>query len=96
MARKPMVTRTIKTTKAKVMCLDTLNEELVEREVLVTRTFKDNEKLLKVVKDIINEDNIKPVHIANTEEIEKLYGMTEQEFLEKAQELPPRTVVKEN
>lgn len=95
MARKPMVTRTITTTHCKVMCLDTLNNELVERVVVVPRTFKDEEKLLKVVKTIITEENIKPIHIAYTEQVEKLYGMTEQKFVETAEELPPRTV-KEN
>ena len=40
---------------------------------------------------VINSDTDKAVHIVDSEEIETLYGMTEQEFIEKAKVLPPRT-----
>lgn len=95
MARVPMVTRTITTTKVVVMCLDTMSNETVEKTVIVPRTYKDEEKLFKVVKPLVTEEAIKPVYIVSTEEVEKLYGMTEQQFVETANELPPRTV-KEN
>lgn len=95
MARVPMVTRTINTTKVVVMCLDTTSNETVEKTVIVPRTYKDEEKLFKVVKPLVTEETVKPVYIVSTEELEKLYGMTEQKFVETAEELPPRTV-KEN
>ena len=95
MARVPMVTRTINTTKVVVMCLDTMSNKTVEKTVIVPRTYKDEEKLFKVVKPLVTEETVKPVYIVSTEELEKLYGMTEQKFVETAEELPPRTV-KEN
>ncbi len=38
-----------------------------------------------------NIDRVKVVHIVESEEIETLYGMTEQEFIQHAKVLPPRT-----
>lgn len=90
MARQPMVTRTIITTKANVMCLDIETGEPCNRFAVVPRTYKDDEKLLKKVKEVLETETLKPVHIVDNEEIETLYGMTEQEFIEHAKVLPPR------
>ena len=91
MARVPMVTRTITTTKAIVMCVDVEAGEPFNKEVTVPRTYKDNESLLKTVKPIVETETVKAVHIVNKSEIETLYGMTEQEFIEHAKVLPERT-----
>lgn len=90
MARVPMVTRTIVATKANVMCLDVQAGEPFNKVVTVPRTYKDNEALLKKVKPLIETDSVKAVHIVDTEEIETLYGITEQEFIQHAKVLPPR------
>lgn len=92
MARVPMVTRTIITTKANVMCLDIEAGEPCNRSVVVPRTYKDDEKLLKKVKEVLETKTLKPVHIVDKEEIETLYGMTEQEFVEHSKVLPLRTL----
>lgn len=91
MARVPMVTRTITTTKAIVMCVDVEAGEPFNQEVTVPRTYKDNESLLKRVKPIIETETIKAVHIVDKIEIETMYGMTEQRFIEYASVLPGRT-----
>lgn len=91
-----MVTRTITTTKAIVMCLDIEYGEPCNKSVVVPRTYKDDEALLKKVKEVLETDTLKPVHIVGKEEIETLYGMTEQEFIEHAKVLPPRTPSEEN
>lgn len=91
MARVPMVTRTIITTNVNVMCLDIETGEPCNKCVVVPRTYKDDEKLLKKVKEVLETKTLKPVHIVDKEEIETLYGMTEQEFIEHAEVLPPRT-----
>lgn len=96
MARVPMVTRTIITTKANVMCLDVQSGEPCNHEVTVPRTYKDDEALMKRVKPIIETETLKAVHIVGKEEIETLYGMTEQEFISCAKVMPSRNgVVKE-
>lgn len=90
-----MVTRTITTTKAIVMCLDIESGEPCNKSVVVLRTYKDDETLLKKVKEILETKTLKPVHIVGKEENETLYGMTEVEFVKHAEVLPPRTVSEE-
>lgn len=96
MARVPMVTRTINTTKVNVMCLDIETGEPCNRYVVVPRTYKDDEKLLKKVKEVLETETLKPVHVVDKEEIETLYGMSEQEFIEHAEVQPPRKPAEEN
>ena len=90
MARVPMVTRTIVATKINVMCLDVQAGEPCNKVVTVPRTYKDDESLMKKVRPLIETETLKAVHIVDKEEIETLYGMTEQEFIEHAKVLPPR------
>ena len=90
MARTPMVTRTIVTTKATSMCLDVEAGEPFNKEVTLPRTYKDEKALLKKVRPLVETETVKAVHVVDTEEVETLYGMTEQEFIENAQILPPR------
>lgn len=90
MARVPMVTRTIIATKANVMCLDVQAGEPFNKVVTVPRTYKDNDALLKKVKPLIETDTVKAVYIVDSTEIETLYGMTEQVFIQYAKVLPPR------
>ena len=90
MARTPMVTRTIVTTKATIMCLDVEAGEPFNKEVTLPRTYKDEKALLKKVRPLVETETVKAVHVVDTEEVETLYGMTEQEFIENAQILPPR------
>lgn len=90
MARTPMVTRTIVTTKAIIMCLDVEAGEPFNKEVTLPRTYKDEKALLKKVRPLVETETVKAVHVVDTEEVETLYGMTEQEFIENAQILPPR------
>ena len=90
MARQPMVTRTIITTKVKVMCLDVEHGEPCNRTITIPRTYKDEKALLKKVKPLLETRTLKAVHVVDTKEIETLYGMTEQDFIEHAEILPPR------
>lgn len=90
MARVPMVTRTIVATKVTVMCLDVQAGEPCNMCVTVPRTYKDDETLMKKVRPLLETETLKAVHIVDKEEIETLYGMTEQEFIQYAKVLPPR------
>lgn len=90
MARTPQVTRTIKTTIVTVLCLDIVNGEPFNERVTLPRTYKDEKAMLKEVEKVINNDTQKAVHIVDFTVEEKLYGMTEKEFIETAHELPPR------
>lgn len=90
MARVPQVTRTIQTTKVKVLCLDLVEQKPFEKEITLPRTYKDEAHILKQVKKIVDTDTCKAVHIVSTEVNETLYGMSEQKFIEMAEILPPR------
>ena len=91
MPRKPMVTRTIVTTKVNVLCLDIKSEEPFNKVVTLPRTYKDEKKLLKKVEEVVNTDDVKAVRIVDKEEVETLYGMTEHYFITNAIVLDPAT-----
>ena len=91
MARKPMVTRTIVTTKVNVLCLDIQSAEPFNKVVILPRTYKDDKKLLKKVEEVVNTESIKAVHIVDKVEVETLYGMEEQDFINNAEILDPET-----
>ena len=91
MARKPMVTRTITTTKANVLCMDIQTAEPFNKVVTLPRTYKDDKTLMKKVQEVVETDTVKAVHVVDKEEVETLYGMTEQEFIQKAVVLDTET-----
>lgn len=89
MPRVPQVTRSIQTTRANVLCLDIQQGEPFNKEVVLPRTYKNEKAMLKQVEKVINNDTVKPVHIVSYEVQETRYGMTEQQFIEYAEILPP-------
>ena len=91
MARKPMVTRSFEVTKVNVMMCNTITAEVHNKEFEVPRTYKDNEKLLKVVKSMVETDSDKVVTIVDKSVATKLYGMSEADFLKNSIELDPET-----
>lgn len=92
MARTPMVTRTVTTTKATVLCVDINAEATCIKEVEVPRTYTKDDKLLQAIETGLEaEPSIKPVKVISTEIVETLYGMSEQKFIDNAEKLPPRT-----
>lgn len=90
MARVPMVTRTIVATKVNVLCLNIETAEPFNKDITLSGTFKDSKSLMKAVEKVVNSDAEKAVHVVANEEVETLYGMTEQKFIELAEVLPPR------
>lgn len=73
------------------MCLDVTKGEPFNKDVVLPRTYTDDNKLLKKVKDIVDTDDVKAVHIVKKEEIETMYGMSEQDFINSAKVLDPAT-----
>lgn len=90
MARKPMVTRTITTTEATVLCVDIEKGEPFNTTVVLPRTYKDEKNLMKAVESAVNNGSVKAVHVVATKELETLYGMEEGDFIKYATILPPR------
>lgn len=90
MARAPQVTRTIQTTICNVLCMDIENREPCNKEVILPRTYKDENAMLKAVKKVIESDTLKAVQVVDSMVQETLYGMSEQDFIAHAVILPPR------
>ena len=86
-----MARRTIVTTKVNVLCLDIQRSEPFNKVVTLPRTYKDEKKLLKKVEEFVNTNGVKAVHVVDKEEVETLYGMTEQDFIVNATILDPTT-----
>lgn len=94
MARTPMVTRTIQTTKANVLCLNIVEGEPFNKVVTLPRTYKDENAMLKVISRMVDNDKVKAVHVVDSYVEETLYGMSEQRFIDLAQVMPPRNAAK--
>lgn len=90
MARN-MVTRTIISTKVNALCLNLVTAEPYNEVFTLAGAYKDMAKLKKVLEKLPynNEEHV-IAHILGTEQVETLYGMTEQKFIENAEILPPR------
>ena len=84
MARKPMVTRTLKSTTVVALCMDVVKCEPENKTLTIARTFKDDNSALKVLKNKYETDTLKVVHVVSRTETEELYGMTEEDFIKYA------------
>lgn len=91
MARKPMVSRTIITTKAIALCLDTVSCEAMNKVAILPRTYADPKKLLNAVRAQLETEDLKVAKVVDVEEVETLYGMTEEDFIANAVILDPTT-----
>lgn len=90
--RKPMVTRTFQTTEVNVLCMDLVKSEPFNQVVTLPRTYKDDKALLKKAAEIIDNDEVKAVHVVYSNVKETLYGMPEDEFIKNAEILPKKPV----
>lgn len=90
MARVPQVTRTIITTVCNVMCLNKISKEPFEKIVKLPRTYKDENKMMKKISKLVDDDTVKAVYVIDSHVEETLYGMTEEKFIENADILPSR------
>ena len=88
--RERMVTRTINATVATVLSMDIVNAQAKVETIGISGTFKDNTELLKVLKKKYDTSDYNIVAIQNVKTEEKLYGMTESEFMRHAVELENR------
>ena len=91
MAKKPVITRTIQTTEATVLCMDVQQGEPFNKDVTLPRTYKDNTAMLKAAAAIIDTDEVKAVHVVRSEVKETLYGLPEADSLANAVILPARS-----
>lgn len=91
MARERMVTRTISFTEVTVISMNLETVQPMTEVIKIAGVFDNEKVLLKKLKKRYETDLYKIVAITGTTVIEKLYGMTEEDFIEYAKELPPRS-----
>ena len=92
MAKESMITRTIKSSHIIVLCLDIENGEPVNRSFDLPRERKNEKEILKSVTLLLaDEPNIRPVHVVDVTINERLYGMTESQFMAIAKPIERKT-----
>ena len=85
MARKAkMVTRTVKAKEVTVLCLNTVTAEPFNDTVTIFGNYKTKDKLMKAVSARLDTDEVKAVKIVAVNDINTLYGMTEDTFIANA------------
>ena len=89
--RKPMITRRIYATEVTVMAVNLQTAEVFNSTISVARVYKDKDKLFKVVQKSFDNEEQKAVQIVDTKVIDKLIGMTEEDFLRNGVELDSTT-----
>ena len=90
MGRIAMVTRTINFTQVTALTVDVVAQATATQVYTLSGTFADNDKLIKALKKEYESDTVKIVSVIDADVQERLYGMTEQEFMSLAKVLPPR------
>lgn len=96
MARRPVVTRVIKSTKANVLVLDAKDREVYEATLILPRTYKDvNDAMNYIAKHkkeaiehsiVVNDDDI-IVSVLSVEEVQQRYIMSETTFMAYAEQV---------
>ena len=101
MARKRMVTRTIKVTVVTVLGMSSKSESVrsvaytipgVFTKVMNGKVDFDYDKLLKAVKKRYDSEDFTNVKVVDAKQYAKLYGMPEEEFIKAAKELYPKSL----
>lgn len=90
MARVRMVTRTVESTVATVMCVDITSASVSNVERTISGKYEDKADVLKAVQAIFDTDTVKNVSVVSFTTNVTLYGMPEQDFIKNAKILPPR------
>ena len=89
--RKPMVTRTIISTKVTALCVNPKSAETFEQDFALSGKSEDKVEALKKVAKENNTDDCTVVAVRALSPIEALYGMSEADFIAGAVILDPAT-----
>lgn len=92
MARKRMVTRTIKFTTAKATVYDIESNEIKTVEYKLSGELSTDDAIKVITKE---HKEVRPLKVTEVTVQEELYGMPEDKFIELADILPARTKVSE-
>ena len=85
------ITRTVVGTKATVIAVNTMTLSAEKKDLTIAGTFESNEKLLKALKKLYDNDNEIISAVLSTEKFEELYGLDEAIFMQYAVKLDAKT-----
>lgn len=88
--RKRMVTRTVTTTEVELLCLNIITAEPFNETAVIPGTYTSNEKILKVLRPVLDTKETKIVSVLRAEIKHTLYGMSESDFIKLAKVMPLR------
>ena len=87
MARKLYVTRTMKSTKASILCMDIEAAEPMNVTVVLPTIYKDAKAILKAAKPIVETDLVKAVAVVDWQTEYGMYRMPMETFLANAEKV---------
>lgn len=88
--KERMVTRTVKQTEITCKVANLETETVNTHTFAIPGTYKDEKKLIKAAKAIMDDDTYKLISIVYTTVKDCLYGMSEADFIANATILPDR------
>lgn len=91
MKKEKLITRTMVTTHVNVIMYDVSEKTTFEMPHNIVGKVSVNDAL-EILHDTFDTDTLKVVMVNTMDYIEKLYGVTESEFMAIAKELPPRKI----
>ena len=86
-----MITRTVIGTKATVIAVNTMSVSSEKKDLTIVGTFDSNEKLLKNLKKLYDNDTEVISAVLSAEKFEELYGLDEAIFMQYAVKLDAKT-----
>ena len=84
--KERMITRTVKTRKVTVLCLNTETGEPYNETVILPKVYRAKDDLTRC-KAILDSDTVTCCKVVDTEEVAIKYAMTEAAFIEMAEVL---------
>ena len=91
MARERQVTRTINSIEVTAICMNIESSEVENKTLTLTGDTPTNEQALKQLKKLYETETFKVVAVKDIKVTEKLFGMSEIDFLKYAVELDTET-----
>lgn len=85
------ITRTLTGTRATVIAVNTKTLSAEKKDLTIVGTFDNNEKLLKALKKLYDNDNEIISAVLSADKFEELYGLDEAIFMQYAVKLDAKT-----
>ena len=85
------ITRTVVGAKVTVIAVNTMTLSAEKKDLTIVGTFDSNEKLLKALKKLYDNDNEIISAVLSVDKFEELYGLDESIFMQYAVKLDAKT-----